>query len=61
MESERVSLTVSEAKTINIAIKSSACSIVNASGVRVMEERPFELSIGQVSDEPRFRLQFSIM
>jgi beta-glucosidase len=57
----RVALTVGEAKTLNIVIKSSACSTVNAAGVRVVEEGAFELSIGQVSDRPLFQLKFSIV
>jgi beta-glucosidase len=57
----RVPLAVGEAKAINIVIKSSDCSIVNAAGLRLVEEGAFMVCIGEVSDKHLFRLPFTIV
>ncbi|OHS93867.1 glycosyl hydrolase [Tritrichomonas foetus] len=57
---ERVLIKAGETKTIELNLKASDCSIVNAKGERVVEPGDFELRVSKSSDNPIHKLSFAI-
>lgn len=57
---ERVSIPAGEARTVELVIPASSCSIVNAAGERVVEPGEFELRIGKSSRNILHRIKFEI-
>jgi beta-glucosidase len=57
---KRVPVAAGASETVEIVVKASDCSIVNADGDRVVEPGAFEIRVGKASNDIRQKLGFTI-